>query len=895
MALAASSAPRIELDLAGVETIERLSTPIFRSHDLAASQPDGTAVVSRQDWSERCPAGKGTTLAQCPFPVAKAFDHHDKVIKVKTRVFLVDVDGNTCGTGDDHDKCKALCGDVKSCEVTKVSFAERSTYLFKYDASDNAGNHAEQVVFALILDDTSKPTIKVCDGSAEKVEAASKTWHLCTSATASDNIDGPLTKNIRYTIRDQDATGSAPLCKNAPYEDYVAYMKNPSGPVPCAKHALSTNNVGRYVIEFKVCDKAGVYGENSARNCVSRHKAVWIKDTLKPWIDVHGAEPTLHECGAAYTDVGATVHDLLDTEALSRDLNKAPYYAVDSNVESTRVGDYTVKYAATDVAGNTAKPQERLVQIRDTTKPVMHMDGEHEVIVQTCDPKQNSNCPADPSKPTDWAVTCTDSCGGNSDKDLVDLSTTVVKSWDRQFDGVTKGSYVRTYTCTDAEGNAASMERKFTVVDDDVPVIKLMGDDAEEWNASLTTEYTDKGATCTDHVDGVLSNAVEVSGNVVNMRIPGTYTIKYDCQDLSGNKAQQMVRTVKITDDSCPTVTIKGSNVVHIEAGFDYIDEGAAAVDDLDGDISQKIWTEGDNVNSKSVFYGRRSCAEIKASADKTPSSGQYWISVKANGSFARKKVTCDFSKGAKETYAPCDNCERVIPYGTNDGGCAAMGMVMAQSPSAYAKKKFAAYISADATATMDSYLCSTSAAADQDDAFNAHSLKISHAKINRAEAGKYKITYHVEDSSGNAECKESLNKRTVIVRDSLPPVITLHLRNKLIHVGDGSGSGQYSSGEFPQGPVADGASETSANKVGRNNEVNPAYSNANPSIKAAPTDAGSLRQETENRFPRNDLMAEASASSASGWVIAAAASAVTGLALLAVTARKAPLAAVEV
>ena len=111
MALAASAAPRIELDLAGVN--EKLATPIFRSHDLALSQPDGTAVVSRQDWSERCPAGKGTTLAQCPFPVAKAFDHHDKVIKVKTRVFLVDVDGNTCGTGDDHDKCKALCGDVK--------------------------------------------------------------------------------------------------------------------------------------------------------------------------------------------------------------------------------------------------------------------------------------------------------------------------------------------------------------------------------------------------------------------------------------------------------------------------------------------------------------------------------------------------------------------------------------------------------------------------------------------------------------------------------------------------------------------------------------------------------------------------------------------------------------
>jgi hypothetical protein len=38
-----------------------------------------------------------------------------------------------------------------------VNFDYRSTYLFKYDASDSKGNHAEQVVFALILDDTEAP------------------------------------------------------------------------------------------------------------------------------------------------------------------------------------------------------------------------------------------------------------------------------------------------------------------------------------------------------------------------------------------------------------------------------------------------------------------------------------------------------------------------------------------------------------------------------------------------------------------------------------------------------------------------------------------------------------------------------------------------------------------
>ena len=95
-----------------------------------------------------------------------------------------------------------------------------------------------------------------------------------------------------------------------------------------------------------------------------------------------------------------------------------------------------------------------------------------------------------------------------------------------------------------------------------------MGDQDMTIEASNSVEYTDEGATCQDYVDGVLSHAVEVSGNVVNLRIPGVYTIKYDCLDLSGRSAEQQERKVTVVDTTCPTISIKGSNTIYLGAGF---------------------------------------------------------------------------------------------------------------------------------------------------------------------------------------------------------------------------------------------------------------------------------------------------------------------------------------
>ena len=82
------------------------------------------------------------------------------------------------------------------------------------------------------------------------------------------------------------------------------------------------------------------------------------------------------------------------------------------------------------------------------------------------------------------------------------------------------------------------------------------------------------------------------------------------------------------------------------------------------------------------------------------------------------------------------------------------------------------------------------------------------------------------------------------MVQDTLPPVITLHLRNKLIHMSD-------------------------ASQTGLGTQANPAGTNENPQLKA---------DYTPTTTTQNSFMAEESSSSVNGWVLAAVASTVSGL-----------------
>merc|ERR1712167_426091 len=183
------------------------------------------------------------------------------------------------------------------------------------------------------------------------------------------------------------------------------------------------------------------------------------------------------------------------------------------------------------------------------------------------------------------------------------------------------------------------------------------------------------------------------------------------------------------------------------------------------------------------------------------------------NTGYQRQLVHCDMhsedSSGAKVGYTlkTCDGCSAVIPYAADEGDCAAYGLTMMQwddvnaNAHTQAQSDFSdVYFPSGADSVSAEYLCGTNdealdAAKTWNDASTIHisganDHGITHEEVHRAEDGKFVIYYHVSDSSGNPECEGSTPSRTVIVRDTLPPVITLHMGSEQIHMSDHSQTG---------------------------------------------------------------------------------------------------------
>jgi len=211
---------------------------------------------------------------------------------------------------------------------------------------------------------------------------------------------------------------------------------------------------------------------------------------------------------------------------------------------------------------------------------------------------------------------CTDICDetpsmtsvlyhGNSCEDGKEVEGNI-KGSVHNFPEMIPGDYSIRYTCYDGSGTITKDETTFTNtnaraalkdsvclhienVDYTKPIIQILGSDLMTLEATHSGNYVDDGATCYDQVDGVISQNVEVSGDVVNLSKVGTYVITYNCKDSAGNTATPLSRTVHIAQTSCPKCSIKGAlNVVH-EASFPYTDEGASCSDEIDGTVATVV------------------------------------------------------------------------------------------------------------------------------------------------------------------------------------------------------------------------------------------------------------------------------------------------------------------
>lgn len=77
------------------------------------------------------------------------------------------------------------------------------------------------------------------------------------------------------------------------------------------------------------------------------------------------------------------------------------------------------------------------------------------------------------------------------------------------------------------------------------PVITLVGD--PEVTITKNLQYVDAGATASDNLEGNISSRIVVT-NPVDTSTPGTYIVKYNVKDWNRNAADEVIRTVTVTE-----------------------------------------------------------------------------------------------------------------------------------------------------------------------------------------------------------------------------------------------------------------------------------------------------------------------------------------------------------
>lgn len=123
---------------------------------------------------------------------------------------------------------------------------------------------------------------------------------------------------------------------------------------------------------------------------------------------------------------------------------------------------------------------------------------------------------------------------------------------------------------------------KIIVQDKTPPVIELVSD--ENYYTSPVAQYKEEGFTAKDNYDGDITN------NVVREEKDGI--VIYTVTDSNGNVGKTE-RKIVYKDVVAPVITLNGNTDIVSDIGKEYLDAGFTAIDDCDGDITDKVKVEG--------------------------------------------------------------------------------------------------------------------------------------------------------------------------------------------------------------------------------------------------------------------------------------------------------------
>ncbi len=192
---------------------------------------------------------------------------------------------------------------------------------------------------------------------------------------------------------------------------------------------------------------------------------------------------------------------------------------VDTDLDIHTLGVYTITYSAK--FGSKTKTLNRIVNVVDTTKPIITLNGSVTQVL----------CPS--ATYQDDGFLALDNYDGDI-SNLVKIST------------VDQGLK---YTVADRSNNLSEAFRSIKVEDNVDPVIKLIG--PSKILLHLNSSYYEFGVKATDNCDSVTQQVV-ITNNINNTKV-GLYKITYTVTDKSGNTAS-ISRDAEVTDQTQTTV-----------------------------------------------------------------------------------------------------------------------------------------------------------------------------------------------------------------------------------------------------------------------------------------------------------------------------------------------------
>lgn len=155
------------------------------------------------------------------------------------------------------------------------------------------------------------------------------------------------------------------------------------------------------------------------------------------------------------------------------------------------------------------------------------------------------------------------------------------------------------------------IKRDVKVVDNESPIIKLIGND--EVNVCPNKDYVEEGYEAIDNLDGDVTKNVEI--------IKEDNSIKYVVKDSSGN-VNTVIRKINYIDNEKPVIELDGSKIINLSLNDKYVEYGVVVndncsqLDDVDVKIDSNVDTSKEGTYK--VIYTVEDESGNKASVTRT-------------------------------------------------------------------------------------------------------------------------------------------------------------------------------------------------------------------------------------------------------------------------------------